>query len=332
MLPLYALSAGVSLYSEAPVSQLTAVKQEFAAQAQVAPEELSVMEQLPESVTARPTQLQASPDVPEVEDILPQSKAAGIYDKEPVTLLTFGSEFLAAYLRGLNNLTSRLVDTGGDLPEYVFEYEDKAGKPHSIYMGIYYDEANELLIGRDQQGAFAFGFDFDLQKEMMYASYNGVERKLGFCRLYDMLAPAAGIFYQTHRVEFEYGGQDRMIQLWKGIYFLAGTGAEIGIYNKPTSRKVAFYDCAGDDDMLEMSIRLSRKGKVLFEREAQKHWWMNGVVLSDGLYPPAALTLEGSIRFEDEAMKAAFLLPFEELCEREGIAYSIDGGLVKFIW
>ncbi|HHY50892.1 MAG TPA: hypothetical protein GYA10_14245, partial [Alphaproteobacteria bacterium] len=33
----------------------------------------------------------------------------------------------------------------------------------------------KLLIGRDQQGAFMFGFDFDLQQKLMYASYNGVE-------------------------------------------------------------------------------------------------------------------------------------------------------------
>lgn len=123
-----------------------------------------------------------------------------------------------------------------------------------------------------------------------------------------------------------------MVQIWKGIYFFAGSGAEIGIYNKPMSRKIDFYDCAGDDDMLEMSMRLRRNEKVLFEREPQKHWWMCGFVLSDALYPPTALTLEGSIRFEDEGMKAAFLVPFEQLCEQEGIAYNIEDGLVEFIW
>lgn len=320
-LPLHAFSVGDGLGIESVVDPLTAAKQEFAAQAQVT-----------EKTVPDLTKVEEVLDTHFTEEVLPQTKTAGIYDKDPVTLLEFGAEFLAGYLRGLNNLTSRLADTGGDLPEFVFDYEDNAGKLHSIYMGVYFDEANELLIGRDQQGAFRFGFDFDLQKEMMYSSYDGFERQMGFTRLYDKLAPAAGIFYQTRRIQFEYAGQDWMIQIWKGIYFFAGTGAEIGIYNKPTSRTLDFYDCAGDNDMLEMSMRLSRNEKVLFEREPQKHWWMNGVVLSDGLYPPAALTLDGSILFEDEGMKAAFLVPFEKLCEHEAIAYDIDGGLVKFIW
>jgi hypothetical protein len=199
-------------------------------------------------------------------------------------------------------------------------------------MAMYYDQANHLVNGRDQQGAVAFGFDVDLKKEMMYSSYNGFERNMGFCRLYDIIAPAAGLFYKTHRIEFEYGGRDWMVQIWKGLYFVVGSGAEIGIYNKPQSRTLAFYDCVEDDDMLEMSLRLEKDGQLLFERAPQKHWWMNGVVLSDGLYPPEALTLEGGIRFEDEGMKAAFLVPFEQLCEQEGIEYNIDNGLVNFVW
>lgn len=336
ILPLQTFSVGDGLHSEPAAVPLTAVKQEFAAQAQAQAQEtfddFKIMKERPESFTPPLTHTEATGEAHSAEEVLPQTKTAGIFDKDPVTLLEFGGDFLAGYLRGLNNLTSRLADTGGNLPEFVFDYQDNAGRPHSIYMGIYYDETNQLLIGRDQQGAFGFGFDFDLQKRMMYSSFNGFERQMGFTRLYDTLAPAAGIFYQTRRIEFEYAGQDWMIQIWKGIYFFAGTGAEIGIYNKPTSRTLAFYDCAGDDELLEMSMRLSRNEKVLFERQAQKHWWMNGVVLSDALYPPAALTLEGGIRFEDEGMKAAFLVPFEQLCEQEGIAYNIEGGLVEFIW
>ncbi len=81
-----------------------------------------------------------------------------------------------------------------------------------------------------------------------------------------------------------------------------------------------------------MSMRVLRGDDILLERAPQKHWWMNGFVLSTGVYPPSALTLAGSIRFEDEGMKAAFLVPFEALCAREGITFTVDGGLISFVW
>lgn len=330
--PISVFSAGEGARKDSEPTQFNSQAVNFAAPALEDRAEFRIIKNLPESATAALAKAEAKEDVKLATGVLPQAKTGGVFDKDPVTLLDFGGNFLAGYLRGLNNLTSRLVDTGGEFPEFVFEYDDNDGKPHSIYMGMYYDEANQLIIGRDQQGAFAFGFDFDLKNKMMFSSYNGLERQIGFCSLYDMLAPAAGIFYKTHRIKFEYGGQDWMVQIWKGIYFLAGSGAEIGIYNKPQSRTLAYYDCAQDEEMLEMSMRLSRNEKVLLERGPQKHWWLNGVVLSEALYPPEALTLEGSIRFDDAEMKAAFLVPFEQLCAKEGIAYNVDNGLVSFVW
>ena len=331
-LPIGAFSSGEPAYQDTDATQPTVQTVKLAAPVLEETAEFTPIEKFPKPVTDALVEAPAAVEANPRAEVLSQQYIGGEFDKDPVSLLAFGGEFLAAYLKGLNNLTSGLVDTGGDLPEFAFDYEDNDGNPHRIYMGMYFDEENQLLIGRDQQGAFMFGFDFDLQQKLMYASYNGVERKMGFSKLYDTLAPAAGIFYKTHRIKFKYGGQDRMIQMWKGIYFLAGTGAEIGLYKKPQSRAVEFYDCAQDDEMLEMSMRLRRDEKILFERAPQIHWWMNGVVLSDGLYPPGALTLEGSIRFEDEGMKAAFLVPFEHLCAEEGIAYNVDGELVSFVW
>jgi hypothetical protein len=331
-LPLHALSAGDGLRGEPAAVPTAAAAQTAAAPAPVLPEEFTFIEELPEGVTAALAKAEETRAANIAGEVLPVTGNAGIYDKDPVTLIEFGSEFLVAYLTGLNNLTSRLVDTGGDYPEFIFEYDDNAGKHHIIYMGMYFDEANQLIIGRDQQGAFAIGFDVDLKQKMLYSAYNGWNRNMGFNRLYDLLAPAAGVFYQTHRIKFEYGGRDWMVQMWKGLYFFVGSGAEIGIYNKPQSRTLEHYDCAGDEDMLEMSIRVLRGDKVLLERAPQKHWWMNGFVPSDGLYLPGALTLQSSIRFEEEGMRDAFLISFEELCAREGITFTVEGNLVSFVW
>lgn len=328
--PVCAFSAGNDVRKEA-AGQTTATAELFASPMQADAPEFEFIDTLPETATTASEKVQAyraapSQEKPAVQNVMPPA------DKDPVTLLEFGSEFLVAYLTGLNNLTSRLVDTGGDFPEFIFEYDDNAGAHHIIYMGMYFDEANQLIVGRDQQGAFAIGFDVDIRQKMMYSALNGWNRNVGFNRLYDFFAPAAGVFYDTHRIKFEYGGQDWMVQIWKGLYFFVGSGAEIGIYNKPQSRTLEHYDCAGDADMLEMSMRVMRGDDILLERAPQKHWWMNGFVLSNGVYPPSALTLEGGIRFEDEGMKAAFLVPFETLCAQEGITFTVDGGLVSFIW
>lgn len=62
-----------------------------------------------------------------------------------------------------------------------------------------------------------------------------------------------------------------MIELWKGQYGIT-TGAEIGIYNtasddiKTKQFTGTYYDCASDDERLDMSFVLRKNGKVLFKR------------------------------------------------------------------
>lgn len=250
---------------------------------------------------------------------------------DPVGMIEFGGAWAEAALRGINNLTSGVVDTGEEYPEFVFEYDDDAGAHHTIYIGLYFDEATGILFGRNGEGAMRSGFDFDTQQGLMYASYNGWERDFGFCALYDALAPVSATLYDTQRIKFSYGGRDWMVQIWKGFYFGFLTGAEIGIYNKPESRPVEFYDCVEDADMVEMSMRLSKGETLLFERQAQVHWWMNGFVPA-GPTPAKELTLEGSVLFEDPQMLAAFLEAFDVVCASTGITYSVEGGLVRFTW
>ncbi|MEI6578886.1 MAG: DUF4474 domain-containing protein [Eubacteriales bacterium] len=274
----------------------------------------------------------ASPALPvqKVQDV-----AKAITDdthEKVVTVYSFINEFLDAYLKGMSKLTAKIVDLGGKFPEFVNEYVDNTGAKKMIEIGMYFDVVNKRIIGKGQEGAFGIGFDVDLKQKMMYASINSWTRKLGFCRLYDTLAPALGVKYKTERVKFEYAGLDWMIQIWKGSYFTLMGGAEIGIYNKPKTRIAEFYDCIGDKDMLDMSMKLSKGNKVLFVREPQKHWWMNGFALSFGSNMPDLLTLNGSILFKDEGMLKAFLTAFDKVCANEGITYTLQGKCVSFDW
>lgn len=249
-----------------------------------------------------------------------------------VTVFSFINEFLKAYFNGMNKITAKIIDLGGEFPEFVNEYVDNTGAKQIIEIGMYFDDVNKRIIGKGDQGAFGIGFDVDLKQKMMYASINSWTRKLGFCRLYDTLAPALGVKYKTERVKFEYAGLDWMIQIWKGSYFTFMGGAEIGIYNKPMDRAFEFYDCIGDKDMLDMSIKLSKGNKVLYERAPEKHWWMNGFALSLGSNMPDVLTLNGSILFKEEGMQKAFLNAFDKVCADAGLTYKIDGKLVSFVW
>jgi hypothetical protein len=294
--------------------------------------EFKFIAKLPESETIKAVTKVSKIKESSVIETRAAKSAVPASDKNVVTLFDFGGNFLYAYLIGMNNLTSRLADTGGEFPEFVFDYNDNNGVHHEIYLGMYFDEANELIIGRDQQGAFAIGFDVDLKQKMIYSTYNGWERNLGFCRLYDMLAPAMGIFYKTERIKFEYNGLDWMVQLWKGSYFAALSGAEMGIYNKPKNRTTGFYDCVSDENMLEMSMRVLKGDKVLVERNPQRHWWMNGFALGGSINLPDTLTLDGSIRFDDSAMKQAFLNAFDKVCAESGITYTVEGNCVSFVW
>lgn len=258
--------------------------------------------------------------------------AAADTDTEVVTLFGFAKDLACAYLKGMSEVAVILVETGAELPEFFVTYTDSNGEYREMPMGMYFDEERQLLIGKNDQGTFATGIDVDLSQRMAYATHNGWERRYGFNSVYDFFAPAALIYFQTHHVLFEYGGMDWKIQIWKGNYFLAGAGGEVGIYNKPPSRPVEHYDCVGDEDMLVMSMRMFKGEQLLFERAPERHWWMTGFALSDGIYFAKDLTMESTILFEEQGMLDAFLAAFDPICAAEGITYTVDGLLVSFVW
>jgi hypothetical protein len=118
-----------------------------------------------------------------------------------------------------------------------------------------------------------------------------------------------------------------MIELWKGQYGLE-TGCEIGVYNRTissTSPSYAlldatvgqrpgdanpshnlFFDCANDNELLEMSSTLYKNGQRLFSRGTEKHWWLTG--FKWGVYSrPDELTMDVSITCLDAAMFVALV-------------------------
>lgn len=205
-----------------------------------------------------------------------------------------------------------------------------------IPMGLFYDPAQEIFYGGNNAGLLGIGFDFDVAQQIFYTPINPWQRNFGFCELYDAGAPFTGMFYNTVRFKFNYAGKDWLIQVWKGQYGIT-TGGELGVYNKPANRETEFYDCASDEDMLNMGFTLSKKDVgELFTRKMQKHWWQTGFVVLMAT-PPSALAMACNVDMKDAEMLKAFEQSMIEQGFKKGDGttdgtYAVSGLRVTFNW
>jgi len=218
-----------------------------------------------------------------------------------------------------------------NLKEFFFHFNDNAGTAYVMATGLYFDNANWLVYGKDEKGAFAIGFDADLKNLMLYTPINGWQRNFGFCQLYDLCAPLLWMDYVTNRIQFSYGGLDWMVQIWKGQYG-PGVGAEIGLYSKERLKLIKFYQCATDEQMIPMSMELyGRFGRKLLTREETLHWWLTGFVLGV-TNAPDKLTMKGTLTFSDEGMADAFVKAAKKQFGKNSVTVSQDGAKVSFTW
>ena len=214
--------------------------------------------------------------------------------------------------------------------EFLGDYIKDDGTSVHVSSGVYYDEATGLVYGKDGAGMFAIGFDYDAGQYLVIGATEAWQRQFGFCRLYDTLSPLVLMDYDTVRIKFQYGEMDWMVQLWKGNYAITN-GGEIGIYHKPTTRLIEFYDCAENSELPQMAMTLRRGDQILFTRGLQPHWWMTGFQLGT-LYKPAQLTLDGQLIFEDPAMRDAFVKAFrQQVCPLTS-SIQVEGNLISFSW
>lgn len=148
----------------------------------------------------------------------------------------------------------------------------------------------------------ACGFEYDKKQGIYYSSIDPWQKNFGFNYIYDMAAPLTGMYYDTERIQFNYNDKDWMIQIWKGQYGITA-GAEIGIYNK--TDKLVQYDCASEDEFLEMSFDFYNQDEFVFSRGPEKHWWLTGFkILNAGV--PILIDLDITIKFPTKSMADAF--------------------------
>lgn len=176
------------------------------------------------------------------------------------------------------------------------------------------------------------GFEYDDKQGIYYSQMNPLQRKFGFNLVYDMAAPMAGMLYDTKRIEFEYDDREWMIQIWKGQYGIT-SGAEIGLYNRDPERNFQ-YDCADDEDLIEMQFDFYNQNEFVFSRGPEKHWWLTGFkVFHAGI--PILIDLDMQLTFTDKQMARAFIQSLKQTAASsflDPITYRMEGKTVYIHW
>lgn len=178
------------------------------------------------------------------------------------------------------------------------------------------------------------GYSYDPLQDIFVSTLNPWQRDVGYCRLYDEAAAPLGMIIDSEPILFEYNNQKWMIGFWKGQYDLV-TGGEIGIYKEAFDISLSgivtgtFYNSVSNDEMLQMSFTLIKKGKKLFSREA-KHWWLTGFMLGE-FSEPSELKMEISMTLENINMRDAFVSGLRKAGYSDQ-EFTVTDNIVNFIF
>jgi hypothetical protein len=161
------------------------------------------------------------------------------------------------------------------------------------------------------------GYIYDRTQNIFYTALGAWQRNFGYTRLYDEAAAPMSLIIDCEPIYFRYKGKNWLIELWKGQYGMC-TGCEVGVYNSE-SEKLYYYDgfnytlynCASDEDHLEMSLALIKNGRTLFTRK-DRHWWLTGFVLGE-FSEPSELVMDVTIKMKDPEMLRAFISSLREM-------------------
>lgn len=241
--------------------------------------------------------------------------------------------FLGAYLSVIERCVIQGVPT--DDPN-VYEVEAfiyfRDGSYDSLDTDIYINIETGECTNKDGSGLAGTGFNFNLQQAMVYATIDSWMRQFGFCVFYDIAANSMPLLwhYITRRFTFEYDGLEWMIQIWKGNYLITN-GAEVGVYNREPGSFGTFYNCATDDQLMEMSLQVYHGDDLLVNQDPQMHWWINGFQMSRRRYIPDTLTMHFSIVMPNEEMLNAFCESIDNHYLHD-VTYTVDGLKINVTW
>ena len=241
--------------------------------------------------------------------------------------------FFAAFLSVITECEAYCVPFEGskDCYEIRIKVKLRDGAEDDVSSEIIINTKTGLVYSKDGDGILSTGYNFDASQMLVYTLVDVWMRDFGFTFLYDLFSYTTPFFfYETRRIKFDYDGLEWMVQMWKGNY-LVSNGAEIGIYTRKPGSIGTYYDCANDEQMMNMSMKLYHGKDLLFERPEQLHWWLTGFQIDDRLYPAETLKLDYTIEMKDKEMLNAFCKAIDKHY-RNDIKYSVDGLTVNVIW
>lgn len=215
--------------------------------------------------------------------------------------------------------------------EIALDIKLRDGAVETITTGVVFNSVTGQAYGKSGNGILGTGYSFSIPEALLYAQVNAWTRDFGFMLFYDIFSYTTPFFfYETRRIKFDYDGLEWMIQIWKGNYIISN-GAEVGIYSRDAGKFGTYYDCATDDQMMEMSMELYHGDDLIFSRPKQLHWWLTGFRITDETYPASSMTLKFSIDMKDEEMLNAFCNAVENHYKKD-MTYTVDGLTVNVVW
>ncbi len=256
------------------------------------------------------------------------------YQTEGNTVMQWICHFLGMYVSVIDVCELYCEETSNpDVVAVKLRVVTKDGQEEKLRSGILLNTKTGECYGENGNGMLGLGFDYSVAELALYGVVDSWLRDFGFCVLYDIIANTTftSIFtYLTRRIKFEYGGKDWMVQIWKGNYMFTN-GGEVGFYNREPGKIGSYYDCAGLDEMLNISMQLTHGDKILVDKPMQKHWWLTGFNMSGTMYLPRSLTLSFTIEMPDEEMLKAFCAAVDKHYMHD-MSYTVDGLNVSVVW
>lgn len=257
------------------------------------------------------------------------------FDAQGNTTAAMVMYFLSVYFGTIDKCEAYCVpieeEMGAGYYEIYLRLDLRDGTQEIVSTGVVLDTVNNLVTGKDDKGILAIGFNFSYSELLLYSQINVWMRDFGFTFLYDLFSYTTPFFfYNTRRIKFDYDGLEWMIQVWKGNY-LVSNGAEVGIYTREPGSFGTYYNCANNEQMMNMSMELYHGDELLMSRPKQLHWWLTGFKITDTLYPAKSQTLKFSIEMKDEEMLNAFCNAVENHY-RGDMKYTVDGLTVNVVW
>ncbi len=238
--------------------------------------------------------------------------------------------FLGTYFSVMDDCCIYGEEIGEDLIQVAIKITFRDGGEKILYPGITIDLATgECYNG--ETGMVNTGFNYNLNELLVYAPIHAWMRGFGFTVAYDIACYIMPMWnYITRRFKFDYQGREWMVQVWKGNYLITN-GGEVGLYNRDAGSFGTYYNCATDDELLEMTMKVSHGDDVLVDLGPEMHWWINGFKMGKSMYNPRNLTLEFSLVMPDEEMLEAFCEAVDNHYLHD-VTYTTDGLKVSCVW